>query len=93
MMLATRGMADPAAFIYTAAKNHASELQRIAQIADPYQQGAEIGKLEERMRKVATVSKATKPLPKTTGDMGAKTETKRSIDQLILSDAKQKFRR
>lgn len=94
MMMAMRGMSDPAAFVYAAAKNHAKELQRISQIQDPFQQGAEIGKLEERMKKARAVTSATKPLPKTVGDMvNVKVESKKSIDDLIRIHAKQKYRR
>ena len=93
MMLATRGMQDPAAFIYSASKNHGDELARIAQIPDPFQQGAEIGKLEERMRKARNITSAGKPVSKVTSDMGTKQEPKKSIDGMILSDAKRKFGR
>ncbi len=94
MMLATRGMSDPAAFLYSAAKNHSGELERIAKIQDPYQQGAEIGKLEERMRKAVAVSRASKPLPKTVGDStGRKQEVRDTIDSRIQQHAKGKFRR
>ena len=95
MMLAARGMSDPAAFMYAAAKNHGKELERIAQIPDPYQQGMEIGKLEATMRKGAAMSKATPPLSKTVGDYSGskKQEVKRTVDSLIQQDAKRKFRR
>jgi len=93
MMLATRGMNDPAAFIYAAAKQHPKELDRIAQIQDPYQQGAEIGKLEERMKKARGVSAATKPITKSVGDAAEKSEVKRSIDSLIIKDANRRLRR
>jgi hypothetical protein len=93
MMLGTRGMTDPAAFIYAASKNHSEELARIAQLPDPFQQSAEIGKLEERMRKARNITSAGKPVSKVTSDMGTKQEPKKSIDGMILQDAKRKFGR
>lgn len=92
MMLATRGMNDPAAFLYAAAKHHAKELERISQIADPFQQGAEIGKLEERMKKVRAAPSAPKPISRVSSDMGVKQEVHKSIEQRINEHAKSKRR-
>lgn len=93
MMMATRSMNDPAAFIYAASKNHAAELERIAKIPDPYAQVAEIGKLEERMKKVRTMSAAPPPPKKVAGDMGDNKQAKRNIDDMIRRDAQRRLRR
>ncbi len=93
IMMAARSMADPAAFIYAAAKQQPKELERIAAITDPYVLAAEIGRLEERMKKARTVSKAPKPVSKTRGDMADKGMTKFSLDDLIRADAKRKLGR
>lgn len=94
MLLATRGMEDPAAFFYAAAKTQAKELERISKINDPYQQGMEIGKLEERMRKAKSMTAAPKPVSKTVGDMShVKKEVKHSIDSRIMEHARSKTRR
>jgi hypothetical protein len=92
MMLATRGMNDPAAFIYAASKNYSKDLERIASITDPFQQGTEIGRLEEKMKKARTVSKASRPITPTRGDATdvRKEVSKPSIDSLIISHAKSK---
>lgn len=92
MMMATRGMDDPAAFLYAACKQHPQELERIAQIKDPYAQTASIGRLEERMKKAKLVTTAPKPSRKITGDASDKMP-ERSIDQLIASHAKSKIMR
>ena len=96
MMLAARGMSDPAAFMYSAAKHHPKELERIANIPDPYQQGMEIGKLEANMKKARAISSAAKPLGRTVGDMSDKENkepTRRSVDQMIMEHAKHKSSR
>lgn len=93
MMMATRSMNDPAAFIYTAAKQQPAELERISKINDPYQQAAEMGRLEERMRKARTVSRAPKPSTRVKSDVGSGYNEKPSIDQRILADAKRKYGR
>lgn len=93
MMMATRDMSNPAAFIYAASKMQPKELERIAQIQDPYIQAREIGKLDERMRKRPAVSNASKPATKVKGDMPDRSHTSNSIDFLIQQDAKRKYKR
>ena len=93
IMMAARSMADPAAFIYAAAKQQPKELERIAAITDPYVLAAEVGRLEERMKKARTVSKAPKPATKTRGDMADKGNVRGNLDDLIISDAKPKLGR
>ncbi len=92
MTLATRAMADPAAFLYAAAKRQPKELERISKLRDPYAQMTEIGKLEERMRKNKTTTKAPKPLGRTHEDAStpvSKKNKETSIEDLIArADAK-----
>jgi hypothetical protein len=92
MTLATRSMADPAAFLYAAAKRNPQELERISKLRDPYAQMTEIGKLEERMRRNKPTTKAPRPLGRTQEDSVApqpKKKTEPSIEDLIAkSDAK-----
>jgi hypothetical protein len=94
MMLATRSLENPAAFVYAAAKLHPAELDRIARIGDPYVQAAEVGRLHERMVKVkGTVSAAPKPIEVVKGDVPNKPlSNDRSLDQRIFDYAKQKRR-
>jgi hypothetical protein len=92
MLLATRNLDNPAAFIYGAAKLHPQELSRIASIQDPYAQASEVGRLHERMikeRKVA--SDAHKPLQAPKGDLPQKNApSKISLEDRIQQYAKQK---
>jgi len=89
MALATRGMSDPAAFIYAASKTQAKELERISQIRDPMSQAYEIGQLAEKMRKArSSVSQAPRPIEQPAGDVADKSERIRSIDDKIQMDEK-----
>jgi len=90
MMMATRSMEDPAAFIYAACKQQPAEVERIAKIADPYAQIAEMGRLEERMKKSRVLSSAPKPAKRISGDTTSESP-KHSIDQLIAQHAKDKI--
>jgi hypothetical protein len=94
MTRALRGIKDPSAFIYAASKRHPQELQRISQLQDPYSQIVEIGKLEERMRKTATLTNAPKPVGRTQDDGITKPIPKKrddTIEDLIAkSDAKRR---
>lgn len=92
MTVATRSMKDPAAFLYAASKTQAAELERISRIPDPYTQIAEMGRLEERMRKVRSATNAPKPVPKSAGDMSDKPMGRGSVDDKIHAHAKSKFR-
>lgn len=88
MTVATRAMKDPAAFLYAASKRNSQELQRISQIQDPYTQMVEMGRLEERMRKSKTTTKAPRPVTKTTEDASIPQPKERkepSIEDLIAS--------
>lgn len=98
MTLATRAMADPAAFLYAAAKRQPAELERISKIRDPYAQMTEMGKLEERMRRNKPSTNAPRPLGRTVEDAGTKESPKKksepTIEDLIAqSDAKKMKRR
>jgi hypothetical protein len=92
MTLALRGMADPAAFIYAAAKRHPQELERISKLRDPYARVLEMGKLEERMRKNKPTTKAPRPLGRTQEDATTKAPAKQKDtsgdDLLAKADAK-----
>lgn len=93
MVMATRGMQDPASFIYAASKRAPQELARIANIPDKYAQMMEMGKLEERMRKSKPGTNAPRPVSRNQEDMGiTHKETKEpSIEDLIAkSDSKRR---
>ncbi|MBP9870401.1 MAG: hypothetical protein KBC53_02750 [Nitrosomonas sp.] len=92
MVIATRGMNDPAAFLYAAAKSQPKELERIASIPDKLAQAVEIGKLEERMRKARRTTGAPAPVAPTAGDMPER-RSSRAIDDKIIEDAKKKHQR
>lgn len=93
MLLATRSMQDPAAFLYAASKRAPKELERIARIADPYSQIAEMGKLEERMKQSKATTKAPKPLSKVEADVpiAHKAYVKPDIDELIRQSTAKKL--
>jgi hypothetical protein len=94
MMLATRNLDNPAAFVYGASKLHPAELTRIANIPDPLVQAAEVGRLHERMVKERRmVSQASKPLDQPRGDIGQKNIAKVSLEERIQQHARQKYRR
>ena len=99
MVMATRGMSDPASFIYAAAKSQEAELGRIAQISDPMVQAVELGKLEERMRKSRPLSsRSPKPISNSVGDVAEKAEKRDGdmdvpIDQRINQYSNQKMNR
>ena len=92
ILIASRSLDNPAAFIYGAAKMHPQELDRIARINDPISQAAEIGRLHERMvkeRKVA--SSSPRPLEAPRADLPHKTGAQQvSIDERINAYGRQK---
>lgn len=92
MTIALRGIADPAAFIYAAAKRNPQELERISKLRDPYARMVEMGKLEERMRKNKPTTKAPRPLGRTQEDATTKAPQKQrdhsGDDLLAKADAK-----
>lgn len=94
MMLATRSLENPAAFVYGASKLHPAELDRISKISDHYVQASEVGRLHERMVKERNmISKAPKPIEQVKSDMPNKVNKGPSIDERIRMHANQKFRR
>lgn len=92
MMLATRSLDNPAAFIYGASKFHAQDLDRISNISDPYAQAAEMGRLHEKMIKSKhAVSNAPKPLEAISGDVPSQNFSNMpSLEDRIQQYAKQK---
>lgn len=92
MTIATRGMDNPAAFLYAAARRNPQDLERISKIRDPYVQMTEIGKLEERMRKSKPATKAPRPLGHITADSTAAIKKKEpdfnGDDLLARADSK-----
>jgi hypothetical protein len=94
MVIATKAMKDPAAFIYAASKTQAHELERISKIDDKLVQAVELGKLEERMRKGKnSATNAPKPIEGVKGDVSNNKVKPRNIDDLIREDAKRYSRR
>lgn len=95
MTYATRSMTDPAAFLYAAAKRHPQELERISSLRDPYAQVAEMGKLEERMRRNKPATSAPRPLERVREDTGMpapKTAKKEeTIEDLIAKSQAKKL--
>lgn len=90
IMLATRTMNDPAAFIYAVCKQHPKELSRIAEIRDPLVQATEIGRLEERMKRSKAIPASPKPASKISEDVTSDMP-QLSIDQRIAAHAKDKI--
>jgi len=91
MMFATRGMDDPAAFIYAASKMQPKELERIANIRDPYQQAVEIGRLDSSLKKARMIAnKSPRPLEDIKGDVVTKDRVNTNIDDRIHQYAKMK---
>lgn len=93
MVHATRGIKNPAAFLYAAAKRAPKELQRISSIRDPYAQIAEMGRLEASLRQNKLGTKAPRPLGRLQEDavIHHKTEREPTIEDLIAkSDAKRR---
>lgn len=91
MTVATRGMHDPASFLYAASKRAPEELARISKLPDPYAQIVEIGRLEERMRRTKQTTKAPRPVGRVNEDLTIphKTDKKETIEDLIAkSDAR-----
>lgn len=93
ILMAARGMSDPAAFLYNAAKKHPKDIERISRLTDITQIGLEIGRLDEKMRKAPPVTRAPRPLKQEPGDMGFKVRPVSNIDSLIENDARLKLSR
>lgn len=93
MVMAVRDMEDPAAFMYAAAKTQSAELNRIRALTDPFAQAVQLGKLDEKMKKVRTLSKTAQPLQPTKGDVSSKDRPRQSIDDKIHQHARSRTRR
>lgn len=89
MTLATRGMDNPAAFLYAAAKRNPQELERISKIRDPFAQAREMGNLESSMRRNKQTTKAPRPLGKSPEDstMREKPKEKERTGDDLLANA------
>ncbi len=93
MLIAARNIDNPAAFIYAASKQHPQEIDRISKL-DHYDQMVEIGKLEERMRKAKSATKATRPVVPPKGDMpNAKDNSRLSIDDKLRQAERRELKR
>lgn len=92
MVLATRAMTDPAAFVYAAVKRAPDDIKRIAGLADPYAQMVEMGKLEERLKKTKATTSAPRPLAKTKADMSIahSSDKEQSIEDMIAHSERQR---
>ena len=93
MTLATRGMKDPASFLYAAAKREPAELRRISQIPDMYVQMAEMGKLEAQLKRKPSASKAPKPVSRSKSDSSIVEPEERELtldDLLVANDRSRK---
>lgn len=93
MMLATRNLENPAAFIYGASKLYAGDLDRISKIQDPYVQSMEIGRLHEKMVKSKASTSSVKPIEPVTSDMITPRTKQLSIEERIHEHAESKRRR
>lgn len=93
MVMAARGINDPASFFYAAAKRAPDELAKIAKEPDPFAQAAAIGRLDAQLRKqaVTKVSSAPKPVSQTKADTTAaayqpKQSSGNELDDLLLAE-------
>lgn len=93
MLVATRAMDNPAAFIYAVAKHHPQELDRIARIEDGSVQALEMGRLEERMKKSRSVSNSPRPINTPSGDLEGRGYGKKNVDDLIREDMERQYKR
>lgn len=88
VLMATRHLDNPAAFVYAAVKMHPQEIERISKIPDRYIQAAEVGRLHERMVKSKNVvSNAPKPVELQKGDMPVKFSNMPSLEERIRQHA------
>jgi len=93
MLMAIRNIENPAAFIYAASKQHPQEIERIAKL-DHYDQMVEMGRLEERMKKARTATKAAKPVISPKGDTPNDRDNSRlSIDDKIRQAERREMKR
>lgn len=88
MFMATRGLEDPAGFVYAASKRAPEEIKRISQIKDPYTQVVEMTRLENKMRQQASTTRAPKPVSrhKSDSDIPHTDDKAPSLDDLIAEN-------
>lgn len=93
MVIATREMKDPAAFLYAASKREPKELERISKIRDPYAQIAAMGALETSLRKTSPATRAPKPMSRTIDDgrLEHRSDKEDSIEDLIKKSENRKL--
>jgi hypothetical protein len=98
MVMAARGIKDPASFFYAAAKRAPDELAKIAQEPDPYAQAAAIGRLDAMLRKQAQkASNAPRPVSQTKEDAPAPTPKaaasryENELDNLLVADQRKRL--
>lgn len=87
-----KGVDDPSAFIYAASKNHSDELSRISRLPSPYQQIIEMGKLEERMKRSQSGTRAPKPATRLSDDSTVDVKARKddSLDALLAQNDAQR---
>jgi len=93
MLDAMRGHPQPGDVFYAAALKAPKELERIAQLRDPFQQAAEMGRLELKLRQTRKTTEAPKPLTRQTSDTDLSYKDKpKSLDDLIAEDSARKLK-
>lgn len=92
MAAALRGISDPAAFIYAAAKRMPQELERISKLKNRHERYSEMIRLEGKLRQSKRVTEAPRALGRTKEDANVpqpKAKKEESIEDLIAkNDAK-----
>lgn len=93
MVVATREMKDPAAFLYAASQRAPQELERISKIRDPYAQIAAVGALEASLRKTSPATRAPRPMSRTVDDgrLEHRSDKEDSIEDLIKKSENRKL--
>ena len=85
------GIENPAAFIYTIAKHHQGEFEKISKMNNPIQQIAALGALEATIKKNKNMgSNAPKPIDREKGDYSSKSSEPRtnSVDHILRQQRK-----
>lgn len=86
MVMATRGMKDPAAFLYAANKKAPEKLAKIKNMSDPYEQAHAMASLENSLR-VNKKKNSNAPTPPSKTPHGTAPVGEQSIDALIRQEA------
>ncbi len=95
MVMAIRGLPDPAAFLYAASKRASDELVRISKIGDPNTQMMEMGRLEARMKAPRTQTAAPRPLERTKpdGKFSHKSDREMTGDEMLIQADKERLQK